>query len=311
MSEVIQPVLLVGRDQWLSSELDQLRRGAEEWIQIRADERTPGRLYEELRSFSFFGLKRTVCFERVDKMTKDETSELDEAIRSIAPGVTLVMTAAPGKSVDGVGGDGWPKLDRRDEPSTAAGAVGSASRQSGVKLDDELKALMTEVYGDQPQVLRNELEKLSLLVDGRPATVSDWRSISAAPGAVDGWRFARAVMGRDLTTANEILETWTAEGGSGHTAGRDLLGAVGYVLRQYLLYKLHLAAGASRSEAARRTPGRFGPSDQSQAAKWTVTDIANALNALRDLDRGLKRYSIPADLQLYQWCVRATAGISH
>lgn len=63
MSKAAAVQLWIGPDGWLAERIEAARRTAEEWDRIRPDERTPGRMYEAVRSFSFFQMARTVCIE--------------------------------------------------------------------------------------------------------------------------------------------------------------------------------------------------------------------------------------------------------
>lgn len=295
--------ILAGSDGWLASRRDDIRGKAEEWVLIRQDERQPGQIYQELRSFSFFGAARTIFIERIDAFGEEDRGELNEALVALAPNVTLFLTT-DGKSAAEV--RQWLpsplKVNVETEPTAGANASVMA-KALNIQIDPDLRALLEQAFADDPIRMKNEIEKLALLLPGGTADIEIWRGISSEPGAVDGWRFARAVMARDLPTAEAILKTWASEGGGSHSAGRDLLGALAYVLRQYMLYKLNLAKGQGAGQAAKATPGRFGSDDQKAASTWSLAQLGHALSELVVLDRQLKSTSFAADLQLFRWCV--------
>ncbi|RMF19392.1 MAG: hypothetical protein D6761_00485 [Candidatus Dadabacteria bacterium] len=298
-------ILLEGSEGWLARQRERLRAEAADWVPIRPDERTPGRMYEELRSYSFFGEPRTVFIERIDQLNKEERLELSEALRAIAPKTTVILTALAGKLKDPAALFAEVAVDVQKEPATSGrAAVEQAASETGVALSPDLRSLLDEAFATEPLRLQRELEKLALLDPDGPADVGHWKSISALPGVVDGWLFARAVLDRDLGQADAILQSWREQGGGSHTAGRDLLGAVSWVLRQMMQYKIQLVRTGNAREAARAVVGRFSSADQKRAGAWSLPQLAAALDELRDLDRKLKRSSVPADRLLFDWCVR-------
>jgi DNA polymerase III delta subunit len=101
----------------------------------------------------------------------------------------------------------------------------------------------------------------------------------------DGMRFAQKVALGDLIGALEEIRRWEDQGGSPATIGRDLLGAVGYRLRQLLKEKIEKRAHQQR-----------GPSP---------LEIGALLEALRELDRLLKTASIPPGILLRQFTLRS------
>lgn len=302
MSDAI--IILEGSEPWIAMRRDHYRAQAEDWILLRRDERQAGQVYQELRSYSFFGTARTVFVEGVDDFTKDDLQELGEALKALAPKTMAILSCAPKNAAalqkampEGV------RARVEAEQNTPVASAAAVSKTLDLQLDPDLKVLLDQAFGGDPLRLTRELEKLSLLKPDGKVSVDDWRGVSAEPGVVDGWRFARAVMARDLVTADRTLKTWVDEGGGSHSAGRDLLGAVSYVLRQYMLFKVAVARGQSPGEAARSVPGRFIPEDQRYAASWSLQQLGNALSELVVLDRGLKSSSLPAEMQLFRWCV--------
>lgn len=299
----------IGSDAWRSAKLEAARAAAEEWTRIREDERTPGRIYEALRAYSFFQMSRTVVIDAAETLVKEEQGELTEALKALAPGVHVLLLAKPGRSADKLG----ELLGAAEVPGGVRSQTEDArkserpedlARSRGFRLTPELANLLAEQLGQDPMAMRLEVEKLELLAEGGEVDLDAWREVSAAGAAVDGWRFARAVMARDVGAAWQALEQWVALGGNASSAGRDLVGAVGYVVRQYLSYRLLVATGSSPDEAARRTPGRFMPADRAAAGRWTVPALAEALTGLVELDRELKSVPLPAEHLLFRWCLR-------
>jgi len=170
-------------------------------------------------------------------------------------------------------------------------------------LDEDLRTLLGEVYRDQPLRLMRELEKLALLPtsDGRSLTVGDWRTFSTETAAADGFALARAVLRRDLAGADAQLRQWRAAGGKPSTVGRDLLGAIGFVLRQALAFRLLVAHGTPGTQAAKQVRGRLTPSDRKAINAWRIRDLAAVLDQLVRLDRDLKSSSVRAETALAHW----------
>jgi hypothetical protein len=102
----------------------------------------------------------------------------------------------------------------------------------------------------------------------------------------DGMRFAHKVALRDLVGAAEEIRRWESQGGSHGAIGRDLLGAVGYRLRQLLKERIE-----------KRGQREKGPS---------ILEIRDLLEALRELDRMLKTTSIPPGILLRHFILQSS-----
>lgn len=301
-------VVWLGSEGWLAAQVDAARKAAEEWVPIRSEGRTPGRFYEELRSYSFFGLQRTVWIEGGETLAAEDRGELLEALAGLAPNVRVFVSAAASAAGDKLAAAIAAVVPTDVQREGAAGGSATVPAAFDRDVSPDLRALLSDLYSDQPLKLALELEKAALFDPDGPVTEAAWRAVSSAPGVVDGFRFARAVLARDLPAAQATLNAWIEAGGSAHSAGRDLLGAVAYVLRQALTYRLLIARRVAPPEAARKTPGRFGREEQDAVSRWKVPDLAAALSDLMALDRQLKRSRVPADVALFAWCLRAISN---
>lgn len=312
MSKAAAVQLWIGPDGWLAERIEAARRTAEEWDRIRPDERTPGRMYEAVRSFSFFQMARTVCIEGADGLKDEERGELVEALRAAAPGVTIILAAGPGRGADKLS-EALRAVEGLKPVIENAGGGAAATPESlaasaGIRLAPELAALLAELKGDDAMQLRLEIEKLALLVDaGGEVTLDGWREVSSAGAAADGFRIGRVVLARDAAAIRTALDDWEA-GGGGDSGVPALLGGIGYVIRVALAWRVLTASGLSPDDARRQLRARFDAADQRSARRWSVADLATMLSELRALDRGCKSLQMPAGRQLARWCLRAVEG---
>lgn len=313
MSKPAAVLLWIGPDGWLAERVESARRSAVEWDRIRADERTPGRLFEAVRSFSFFQMERTVCVDGAEGLRDEERAELMEGLQAPAPGVTLILAAGAGRGADKLREalQAIAGLAVSVESAGAGTEVASPealAKAAGVRLAPDLAALLRELKGDDAMQLRLEVEKLSLLVEsGGEVTLDDWREVSSAGAAADGFRIGRVVLARDAAAIEAALADWSA-GGSGDGSVPALLGGAGYVLRVALAWRILTASGVAPDEARRRLRARFDAADQRAARLWSVAELAAMLSELRALDRGCKSLAMPAGRQLARWCMRAVEG---
>lgn len=312
MSKTATVQLWIGPDGWLAERVEAARRTAEEWDRIRPDERAPGRMYEAVRSFSFFQMARTVCIEGAEDLKDEERAELVEALRAAAPGATIILTAGPGRGADKLiealrAVEGLKLMIESAVGGTTA-TPESLAASAGIRLVPELAELLAELKGGDAMQLRLEIEKLALLVDaGGEVTLDRWREVSSSGAAADGFRIGRAVLARDAAAIQKALDDWEASGG-GDSGVPALLGGIGYVMRVALAWRVLTASGLPPDEARRQLRARFDAADQQSVRRWSVADLATMLSELRALDRGCKSLQMPAGRQLAHWCLRALEG---
>ena len=292
---------LVGASAWIAVEREQAKGAAATWVPLRGSLVEPGAMNQELRGYSFFAEHKTVFIDEVEQLSKEAQAELTDAIRFLAPDITLTL-AGSGKKAETFAKALKAELSVaiKNEP---AGSFRPHSVE-GAQPAKELLTLLNEIYHDKPLRLQRELEKIGLTQESGAVSIQEWREISSDPGSVDGWNFARSVMRKEIAKASEALDTWKATGGSGSNAGRDLLGALGYVVRQYLIFRLGLALGENAAAAAKKTPGRFSREDQHCASRWSLAELGTALSGLVELDRDLKSRPVPAEELLFYWCLK-------
>lgn len=155
-------------------------------------------------------------------------------------------------------------------------------------LPAEVREELKRLCEGQPLRRFYLLELLRLAAHPNPPRRSDLLWFFPREGRFDGMRFAQWLSEGNLLKALEEIRAWEQEGGVAATIGRDLLGAVGYRLRALLKDRL-------RQRFNRVQSGSI----------YSLEDLRNLLEALKELDRLLKTTTLPASLLLRQFVIGA------
>lgn len=149
---------------------------------------------------------------------------------------------------------GWP--DAKDPAAAAARALGGTvsframtpddaarrlrdeAKKAGVTLAPEAADLMVEESGSEWGVLRAELEKILLFVQGKgAATAEDAAACLGWRRKVNIWDFPRAIQKRDTVAALELLKGLLEEGEDAYSLLPKVRGALNTQLKAKRLLK--------------------------------------------------------------------------
>ncbi len=230
-----------------------------------------------------------------------------EAVEDPPPGLALVITAS---IPDGSRARFYKDLKRlaravefgeisaNDVPGWLMERV---SRRYGITMDEEAARALGAAVGTDLGVLSQELEKLSSMVgDEGPITLADVEAAGTRLPKQDRWEWFDLVGERRFAEALEALRTLLQQQGE---SGVGL--AIG--LGRHLL-RLGAGADGGRKAVEELLPphlrGWLAPKLASQARRWTVAEIEEALVGLRRVDRQLKGSAFPDEAILEEWLLR-------
>jgi DNA polymerase III delta subunit len=219
-----------------------------------------------------------------------------EYLRDPLPSTVLVLAATAG----------WP--DAKDPAAAAARALGGCvsframgeddaarrlreeAKKLGFDLAPAAAELMVEESGSEWGVLRAELGKLALYVQGKPAaTPEDAAACLGWRRRVNIWDFPRAVQKRDAVQALELLRGLLEEGEDAYS----LLPKVRSALNAQLKAKRLLKAGVPQDQAFFKLGLKRGW--DSGFFDWTAKvkepQLVRALRACLDTEADLKSKS--------------------
>jgi DNA polymerase-3 subunit delta len=293
-----------------------------------------------LRDCNFLGEERTASSQSVT----EALGELAEELKSFSwQGVRLLISAGKVdkrkvfyKTLDKIGKvehfSGW-SIDDKDwaDQAEAAARVAVRSRQKGIS-EDALAELVNRV-GPNPRLLENEIEKLSLYVGDRAEIgADDVSAICSRNKSAQAFALGDALGDRDLPRLLRRLdeELWEVKSDSQKSEIGLLYGLIGKV-RAMLLLKEMLREGWIKPEIdynrfkaqLSRVPADKVPSDKRfnplalnpyvlykalpQARKYSSNELVQAMDLLLQCNQRLVSSALDETLVLQQALVQIIA----
>ena len=317
MDAALKPVYLIaGTDRPKTRlALERLRNRFDvEAIEIlRVGEATAADVVAACNALGLFGDDhRLVIAEAVDTWKAADIKVVAEYLKAPTPGTVLALFAhelkkdsalakAVGKTGDVLVYDAPRK---RDLPTWAARQF----EQFGGSADREACRLLVEVVGEDPDLLRNEIDKLATWAGDEPVTAVDVAVLAAATAEASMFEVSDAWGRRDTAGVLAAVESLLERGGARELP--RLLGLLASHVSRVRACQTLAAEGVRPRDAASRL--RLHPYAAEKAfahaSNFAPDELGEAIVRLAALDHALKGGSrLSAELELERTLVEITA----
>jgi DNA polymerase-3 subunit delta len=268
---------------------------------------TPGRLEEALASLPVMAPRRLVILRESEgrgaKLTAEWTGALEAWLSTMSDGATNVLVVVVAKADRR---SRWVKAFRDpaavvdcDPPRGArdlARFLGEEAKRQGIRLDADAAGLLGERIGPQLLLLRQEIEKASLLAG--PGETVERRHVEASVAAVAEepiWDLTDAIGQGRMAVAVDLLARMTAQG----AAPPALLGALASHFRKLVR--------ASEGEPVAGPPFVVRKIEE-QARRYPARRLVTCLRAIHRADVELKGGSPMSPDRALEQLVLSLAG---
>jgi DNA polymerase-3 subunit delta len=259
----------------------------------------------------FGGESRLVIVEQVDAWKAPDAKAITDYLKSAAAETVLALVADEIKKESALAkacakaGDVlvYDAPRKRDLPAWVA----KQFEQLGTGASREACRMLVSVVGDDPDLLRSEIEKLATWSGGEPVSEENVRLLASAAAETSVFELTDAWGRRDVAAALGAVESLLERGGA-----RELPRLVGllanHVGRVRACQALSAEGVRPRDAAPRLKMHPFAAEKAfAQAANFSPDELADAVVRLAQLDHALKGGSrLAPDLELERALVEIT-----
>jgi DNA polymerase-3 subunit delta len=317
MAAALKPVYLIaGTDRpktRLAIERLRNRFDAEAIEVLHAGEATAADVAAACNALGLFGGEhRLVIAESVETWKAADVKIVAAYLKAPTPGTVLglvgheVKKDSPLAKAVAKSGDVliYDAPRKRDLPTWVARQF----EQVGAEADREACRLLVEVVGDDPELLRNEIDKLATWAGDEPVTASDVAALAAAAAEASVFAVSDAWGRRDTAGVLAAAESLLERGGARELP--RLVGLLASHVSRVRTCQALAAEGVRPRDAASRL--RLHPYAAEKAfahaANFAPDELADAIVGLAALDHALKGGSrLSAELELERTLVEITA----
>jgi DNA polymerase-3 subunit delta len=259
----------------------------------------------------FGGEHRLVVVEDVDSWKAADAKVVSEYLKSPAPETVLALVAEEIKKESALAkacakaGDVlvYDAPRKRNLPAWVA----KQFEQLGVSASPEACRLLVEVVGEEPDVLRSEIEKLATWSGGDPVTEDGVRLLASAAAETSVFELTDAWGRRDVGAALGAVESLLERAGVRELP--RLVGLLANHVGRVRACQALAAEGVRPRDGAQRLKMHPFAAEKAftQATNFSPDELADAVVRLAELDHALKGGSrLPPELELERALVEIT-----
>ena len=282
---------------------------------LHAGEVTADDVVAACNALGLFGeAQRLVIVDAVDAWKAAEVKVVAEYLKAPTPGTVLALVghelkkdSALGKAVAKTGDVLLYDAPRkRDLPNWVA----KQFEQLGSSADRDACRRLVEVVGDDPDLLRNEIDKLATWAGDEPVTTSDVAALAAAGAEASVFEVSDAWGRRDTRAVLAAVESLLERGGARELP--RLVGLLANHVSRVRACQALAAEGLRPRDAASRLRMHPYAAEKAfgHASSFSADELAQATVRLAALDHALKGGSrLSGELELERALVEITAPI--
>jgi DNA polymerase III delta subunit len=202
--------VIIGEDSYrIDTEISAMKRrlgtdiaGKFEVEQFRAGDAPLERIVDSIHSASFFAKGKITIIRDIGDYPETQRESIAKGVSGHPPESYVIVTAAERNQAKSFVGFRVVDLSARPAAPDVAASLRDWSKETHIRLDDELIDFLVQQYKDEPALLKPELDKIAdFVAEKKSVTLEDLRRLTFDASEVSIFDFTNALRDRNSIVA--------------------------------------------------------------------------------------------------------------